>query len=84
VPTNVRVVDHTEYEREFNPIFPPDAIPPIYEPVFVPAADFPYVDEELVIGVSRNGDAKAYPITMLRQREIVNDEIGGVPILVTW
>ena len=28
--------------------------------------------------------AAAYPIRVLRFREIVNDEVGGVPILVTW
>ena len=39
---------------------------------------------DLVIGVSIAGDSRAYPIRVLRFREMVNDELGGVPILVTW
>jgi hypothetical protein len=36
------------------------------------------------MGVALNGEAKAYPVTVLRIREMVNDELGGLPILVTW
>ncbi len=62
----------------------PDGIRPIYDPRFVEAADAPLLDDELVIGVSIEGEAKAYPITVLRVREMVNDELGRLPILVTW
>ena len=48
------------------------------------AADAPLEDDELVIGISLEGESKAYPITVLRFREMVNDELGGLPILVTW
>ena len=69
----------------FNPtLLPYDGIRPIYEPEFVPADNSPLEDDELVIGISLNGEAKAYPITVLRSREMVNDELGGNPILVTW
>ena len=61
-----------------------DAIFPIYDPEFAPAAEAPYADDELVIGVALNGEAKAYAIGPLNGREMVNDTIGGVPILVTW
>jgi hypothetical protein len=61
-----------------------DSIRPIYEPEFVPAAEAGYNDSELVMGVEINGEAKAYLITVLNRREMVNDELGGVPILVTW
>ena len=44
----------------------------------------PYDDEELVIGVALNGETKAYAIGPLNSREVVNDSLGGVPILVTW
>ena len=75
--------------EEFESYLPPrlpglDGIRPVYEPRFVAAADAPLEDEELIIGISLEGDAKAYPITVLRFREIVNDELGGLPILVTW
>ncbi len=62
----------------------PDGIRPIYDPQFVSAADAPLDDDELVIGVAIEGEAKAYPITVLRFREMVNDELGKLPILVTW
>ena len=62
----------------------PDGIRPVYKPRFLAAADAPLEDDELVIGISLEGEAKAYPITVLRFREMVNDELGGLPILVTW
>jgi len=69
----------------FNPtLLPYDGIRPIYEPEFEPADQAPLEDDELVIGISLNGEAKAYPITVLRSREMVNDDLAGLPILVTW
>lgn len=43
-------------------------------------------DEELVLGVEINGQARAYPINMLTgpRREIINDELGGSSIAATW
>jgi hypothetical protein len=65
-------------------LLPIDGIAPIYDPQFVTADEATYVDEEMVIGVEINGEAKAYPITLLNRREMVNDELGGTPMLVTW
>jgi len=74
-----------EFESYLPPqLIPPDGIRPVYQPQFVGAADAPLHDDELVIGVSVEGEAKAYPITVLRFREMVNDELGKLPILVTW
>ena len=74
-----------EFDSYLPPqLIPPDGIRPIYQPQFVEAADAPLHDDELVIGVSVEGEAKAYPITVLRFREMVNDELGKLPILVTW
>lgn len=81
-PANRRVEDPHEYQ--FPDQIPYDAILPIYEPEFAPASDSPLEEDELVMGVALNGEAKAYPVTVLRIREMVNDELGGVPILVTW
>lgn len=61
-----------------------DTIAPIYDPQFVPASRANIGDLDLVLGVEINGEAKAYPITPLIRREMVNDVLGGVPILVTW
>ncbi len=43
-------------------------------------------DEDLVIGLVVEGQAFAYPINMLGgpQREIVNEEYGGVAFCVNW
>ncbi len=74
-----------EFDSYLPPqLIPPDGIRPVYQPQFVDAADAPLHDDELVIGVSVEGEAKAYPITVLRFREMVNDELGKLPILVTW
>jgi hypothetical protein len=37
-----------------------------------------------VLGVSINGESRAYSIPFLSGREVVNDVVGGVPIAVTW
>lgn len=67
---------------------PPDGIPPIDDPMFVSVADarndFIADDQEGVVVVEINGDARAYPIQVLIWHEIVNDEIGGVPVTVTY
>ena len=42
--------------------------------------------DDLVIGININGDARAYPISMLTgpHREIFNQTVGGKPIAITW
>jgi hypothetical protein len=68
----------------FVPLLPRDAIAPVYSPEFVSADDSPLHEDELIMGVAIEGQAKAYPVTVLRFREMVNDELAGLPILVTW
>jgi hypothetical protein len=47
-------------------------------------ADEWYDDDELVIGVEIDGDARAYSIPYLSGHEIVNDTVAGRKIAVTW
>jgi hypothetical protein len=61
-----------------------DQIAPVYSPEFVDGDEIEWPDETLVIGVAGAEDAKAYPVSHLNAREMVNDEIEGEPILVTW
>ena len=63
-----------------------DGIPPIDQPRFVSAADADawLADAEPVIALEMNGEAKAYPLQVLIWHEIANDEIGGVPVAVTY
>ncbi len=63
-----------------------DAIRSIDAPEFLTAeeAEDIYPPNERVIGVSINGDNRAYSVPMLSRHEIVNDTVGGVKIAVTW
>ena len=63
-----------------------DGIPAILDPVFLTAqeAQIDMWDGEKVLGVSIDGDSKAYPLNMLSRHEIVNDTVGGKPVAVTW
>ena len=64
---------------------PPDGIPPIDDPKFIPVADVDFLAEnEPVMAVDVGGDARAYPVQILIWHEIVNDTVGGVPLAVTY
>ena len=71
-------------DADFVQLLRPDDIPPIYSPVFVPASDANLPSDELVIGLAIGNHARAYPTGILFSREIVNDVVDGVPVLVTW
>ena len=54
-------------------------------PVYGGADALPWLeDDDLVIGYESGEDAFAYPINILNLHEIVNDTIGGVPVLITY
>ena len=74
-------IDLGFYERER---LPRDAIEPIYTPKFVSPEKSSLRPDEMVMGLEINGDARAYPTGLLRAREMVNDEVGGTPVLVSW
>lgn len=62
-----------------------DGIPSIDKPQFIAASQEEKVqDVEPVIGISFNGDARAYPLRILMWHEIVNDVVGGKPLAVTF
>jgi hypothetical protein len=73
-------------ELEIITLLPPDAIQAIDNPQFLAAeeADQFYDPQEMVLGVSFNGDSRAYSAPFLSNHEIVNDTVGGVKIAVTW
>lgn len=68
----------------FRQILPRDAIEPVYDPSFVGGASIGWPLDAEVIGVAMGDEAKAYPVSFLNGREMVVDEIDGIPILVTW
>ena len=65
---------------------PPDGIPSIDAPVFLDVAGNLEIlpPNEPVVALEINGDARAYPVRALIWHEIVNDTVGGVPVVVTY
>jgi hypothetical protein len=65
---------------------PPDGIPSIDDPRFVPVedADQWLAAAEPVVYLEANGEVHAYPVQILIWHEIVNDTVGGIPIAVTY
>lgn len=62
-----------------------DSIPPIDDPQYVRAAEATGAgDLEPVLSFGIDGDFRAYPISILLWHEIVNDTVGGVPVLVSY
>lgn len=69
-----------------SPGMPRDGIPAIDNPRFVTVKDardwlFP---SEPVITLQVNGINRAYPLEILIWHEVVNDRIGGVPVVITF
>ena len=66
----------------------PDDIPAIFasDALFVSAQEgsAEWLDQEPIIGVLIEEEARAYPIRLLSLHEIVNDHVGGKSIAVTW
>jgi hypothetical protein len=65
---------------------PPDGIPPLDDPSFDPieTGDEWLEDVQPVIALAVGDEVKAYPLAVLTRHEIINDEIGGVPVAVTF
>ena len=62
-----------------------DSIPPVREPTYILAAEAKDIGPlEPVLSVGINGDFRAYPLRILLWHEIVNEVIGGVPVLVSY
>ncbi len=72
-------------------LLPPDAIPAIFPDdipqIMVTAAEADaggMAADVRVLGVSINGESRAYPIPFMSRHEIVNDFVGGKYIAATW
>ncbi len=65
---------------------PKDGIASIDNPSFesVAAASERLTDQDPVIVFEHEGDVRAYPLSILIWHEIVNDEVGGKPVSVTF
>ncbi|MBI4383735.1 MAG: DUF3179 domain-containing protein [Nitrospinae bacterium] len=66
---------------------PKDGIPALTDPAFVSSetAEREFLKKtDRVLGLVLNGQARAYPVKILNWHEIVNDTIGGKPVVVTF
>lgn len=64
---------------------PRDAIPPIDNPRFEPVSASDWIeDQEPGVLIEIEGDARFYPLSVMTRHEIVNDEVGGIPVAVTY
>ena len=81
-----RSIDPSELSKGLFLSDPRDVIQPIDNPQFETVAEASawLVDREPVLLLELNGDARAYPLQILTWHEIVNDEVGGLPVAVTF
>jgi len=64
---------------------PKDGIPSIDDPQFATLTGSAFMKHsDIVIGLEIDGEAKAYPLSILVWHEIVNDNVGGTPVAVTY
>jgi len=81
--TNKSLIDLSELKRGGPP---KDGIPSIDDPKFIPLseADSWIEENEPVIALEYKGEVRAYPLQILIWHEIVNDTVGGDPLLITF
>lgn len=64
---------------------PPDGIPPIDEPSYTVASEVDFIDDiEPVLVVDVEGETQIFPVQIMTWHELVNTEIGGVPVTVSY
>ena len=62
-----------------------DGIPSLDAPDLIAAEHAAYMlDDDLVFGVSINGDTRAYPLRIMGWHEMFNEVIGGVPVALAY
>jgi uncharacterized protein DUF3179 len=64
-----------------------DGIPSIDSPIFTNVSGVdPNVlkDDDLVMGIVKNGEVKAYPYPIMNWHEIVNDKFDGEPVAINY
>ncbi len=61
-----------------------DAKEAIVDPLLLDASDAIIASGTTVIGVFVNGEARAYPLFILNNHQVVNDQVGGTPLSASW
>ena len=81
---STRTIDLEELRIGISVIPIRDRIQPIDNPEFAPASEAGWSDPEPGLLLVAGEEARFYPLAMLIVHEIVNDEIDGRPVLVTY
>jgi len=50
----------------------------------IPAKDAQLQDDDLILGVEKDGQAVAFPVRFLAMYEIVDSQVGDLPVAPTW
>jgi Protein of unknown function (DUF3179) len=76
----------TNRDRSDYTDMPAQRFPVRLDPLIVPATQASLKDVEMVIGVARGSDVRAYPVNLMYgpDKEAVNDTLGGTPVVTTW
>jgi hypothetical protein len=69
----------TPYEGEYDPA---DWEAEMQKVPTVVSPDRSLPDRELVIGITHQGEDKAYPFARLREQKVIQDRLGGEPIII--
>ena len=68
-----------------RPNFPRSRFVPLDNPDVVPAEAVSFLQpDDRVLGVTVNGESRAYPVSMMTFHHVANDIVGGEPVLVTF
>jgi hypothetical protein len=58
---------------------------PLAQAAYAKASQADFVEEaDIVVGVESNGEAAAYPIRLMAYHHLVQDTVGGTPIVATY
>ena len=75
VVASAALARYNYFERYFRPITTPQ---------FEPAAQVQLDADEMVLAVRSGAQARAYPIRAMAYHHLVNDTLGGVPLVATY
>jgi len=96
VSKRVEGVEPTDFQRRgffdmpgmaYMDSFPPLGVDDSVKLIVKPAAEVSLdvvADNHVVVGVAVGGESRAYPMRLLNHHEVVNDVLGGKPIVVAW
>jgi hypothetical protein len=62
----------------------PDTFPELTELRFIPAGEASLPDEDTILGISVEGENRAYPLRMLNYHIVLNDVCAGKEVAVVW